>query len=55
MSDSLNRKLITYPRPAIHKKVKAEAERHGVSVSKVIQNALNQYFQEDRKPATIRR
>lgn len=44
MSDSLNRKLVTYPHPRIHKEVKELANKQGVSVSKVVQNALDDYL-----------
>lgn len=43
MSDSLNRKLTTYPNQATYNKVKALAEKQGTTVSKIVQRALNDF------------
>jgi Ribbon-helix-helix domain len=49
MSDTLNRKLTTYPRPNIVNKIKAQAEKQGITVSKVIQEALDDYYKKPNK------
>lgn len=46
MSDSLKRKLTVYPRPHVFNKIKAQAEKEGTTVSKVIQLALDEYYKK---------
>lgn len=48
MSDNLNRRIVSYPRPNIANKIKDLAEKQGTTVSKVVQRALDDYFKKSK-------
>ena len=47
MSDSLKRKIHTYPNQRVYNKVHEIAKKQGTSVSKVVQEALKEYIDKN--------
>ena len=48
MSVSNERKIISYPKPFIYKKVKDMAKNQETTVSKVVQEALEKFFSDKK-------